>query len=133
MASSSLHERYPPVPDSVGRARAAAVACARRLGADSRAAESIALAVSEAATNVVLHAHREGAGADEFQLTMERRSSDTLEVNVVDRGIGMAPRVDSPGLGIGLALIGQVSEAIELRAPDTGGTEVSMRFQLHGA
>ena len=50
-----------------------------------------------------------------------------------DEGTGLAPRVDSPGLGLGLGLIAQVADSADVRAPETGGTEVVMRFNARRA
>ncbi len=47
-----------------------------------------------------------------------------------DQGSGLAPRVDSPGLGLGLGLIAQVADSADVRAPESGGTEVLMRFNI---
>ena len=49
---------------------------------------------------------------------------------MLDEGSGLAPRVDSPGLGLGLGLIAQVADSADVRAPETGGTEVIMRFNV---
>ena len=51
-------------------------------------------------------------------------------VYVVDDGIGTQPRLDSPGLGLGIALISQLTDALEVRTPLEGGTELCMRFSL---
>ena len=37
-----------------------------------------------------------------------------LQVSVCDEGVGMRPRLDSPGLGIGLGMIARLSEKLEL-------------------
>jgi serine/threonine-protein kinase RsbW/stage II sporulation protein AB (anti-sigma F factor) len=88
----------------------------------------IALAVTEATTNAVLHAYR---GDDGGAVMVEiQRSDDLLCLYVRDEGSGLAPRVDSPGLGLGLGLIAQVSDGSDVRSPVTGGTEVVMRFNL---
>jgi serine/threonine-protein kinase RsbW/stage II sporulation protein AB (anti-sigma F factor) len=55
---------------------------------------------------------------------------DHVCLYVRDEGTGLAPRVDSPGLGLGLGLIAQVADSADVRAPETGGTEVVMRFNL---
>ena len=89
----------------------------------------IALAITEATTNVVLHAYRDrdepGDGHDRGRA---RRRPRCLYVR--DEGSGLAPRVDSPGLGLGLGLIAQVADSADVRAPETGGTEVVMRFNV---
>ena len=92
----------------------------------------LALAVTEAATNVVLHAYRD---RDEpgAVLIEAKRFDEYVCVWVRDEGSGLAPRVDSPGLGLGLGLIAQVADSADVRAPEGGGTEVVMRFNLERA
>jgi serine/threonine-protein kinase RsbW/stage II sporulation protein AB (anti-sigma F factor) len=87
------------------------------------------LAVTEAATNVVLHAYRD-VTQDGCIHVAARRVGDALEVAIGDDGVGMSPNPDSPGLGLGLSLIAHEADSCEIRAPRTGGTEVLMRFAL---
>jgi serine/threonine-protein kinase RsbW/stage II sporulation protein AB (anti-sigma F factor) len=55
---------------------------------------------------------------------------DALRVTVRDEGMGIVPRPDSPGLGLGLPLIATLTESLELgKAPDDR-TEVTMVFRL---
>ena len=96
---------------------------------DARTAD-IALAVTEACTNVVLHAYANGPGSMEVRAA-EREGE--LAVTVRDRGSGIAPRVDSPGLGVGLPVIAAIADAVAIAAAAGGGTEVTMRFSLRPA
>lgn len=111
------------------QARRAVLEWARAHVEDRALLSDIALAVSEAATNVVLHAYRDvtepGALVVEAQCI-----GGHMTVCVRDEGSGLAPRVDSPGLGLGLGLIAQVADSADVRAPESGGTEVVMRFKL---
>jgi serine/threonine-protein kinase RsbW/stage II sporulation protein AB (anti-sigma F factor) len=45
----------------------------------------------------------------------------------------MSPRVDTPGLGVGLPVIAAIAQSVEIGTPENGGTEVRMRFALAGA
>ena len=92
----------------------------------------IALAVTEATTNVVLHAYRDREEPGMVTIEAERLD-DHVCLYVRDEGTGLTPRVDSPGLGLGLGLIAQVADSADVRAPETGGTEVVMRFNLERA
>jgi serine/threonine-protein kinase RsbW len=114
------------VPENVPVARRAVADYARSCQAD---VTRVALAVSEAVTNVVLHAYRNPpAGSVRVRAEMDR--SD-LVVTVADEGPGMRPNPDSPGLGMGLAIIGSTASDIELH--DTGaGLELRMRFPCAG-
>ncbi len=58
------------------------------------------------------------------------RLKSALCVSVLDHGVGMSPRIDSPGAGLGLSLMATVSESCEIKSPAGGGTEVIMRFDL---
>src|SRR5687767_12702076 len=121
--------RYPAVPDSVPRARATTRDAVRRHVGDGRVLHAILLCVTEAVTNVVVHAYRDGPpGEVEIEA---RRPNGYLCVYVRDSGRGMAPRADSPGLGLGLGLIGDLSSDFAVRRCANGvGTEIAMRFEL---
>ena len=89
----------------------------------------IRLAVSEAVTNAVMHAFRGRAdGTVTASVTMD--DPEWVEVRVTDDGSGMAPRDDSPGLGLGLPLIATLAESLELGKDDDDRTEVRMTFSL---
>jgi serine/threonine-protein kinase RsbW/stage II sporulation protein AB (anti-sigma F factor) len=118
----------PARPESVGAARRAVSTLAADAGLD---VGEIVLAVSEAVTNVVLHAYRDG---EPGPITIEARydpQERCLVVVVRDRGIGMSPRSDSPGLGLGLPTIARVAHQLEIDADDPG-TRLSMRFRRDG-
>jgi serine/threonine-protein kinase RsbW/stage II sporulation protein AB (anti-sigma F factor) len=114
------------------QARRAVLDWARRHVEDRAVLSDIALAVTEAATNAVLHAYRDREQPGRVSVRVER-SADHLCVCVRDEGSGLVPRVDSPGLGLGLGLIAQVADSADVRAPETGGTEVVMRFSVSRA
>jgi serine/threonine-protein kinase RsbW/stage II sporulation protein AB (anti-sigma F factor) len=99
-------------------------------GADAETLTRIALAVTEAATNAVVHAYRRPRQAAERIYVRVHRDGAFLAVSIRDEGIGMGPRVDSPGLGLGLALMAHEAECCEIRAADGGGTEVLLLFEL---
>ena len=89
----------------------------------------IALAVTEACTNAVVHAYRNTTGMIEVVATPD---DGVLCVVVRDRGAGITPRVDTPGLGVGLPVIAAIAMSVEIGSPPGGGTEVRMRFSLAG-
>ena len=91
-------------------------------------APDVALAVSEAITNTVLHAYRDhNPGPVRVVACAE---PDRLVVVVRDYGCGMSPRADSPGLGLGLAVIGRLATELTIEHPDDadGGTRLRMCF-----
>lgn len=94
------------------------------------ALSAIAMCVTEAITNAVVHAyrHHERLGRIEMEAELDGHS---LCVRVRDHGHGLKPRLDSPGLGLGLLLIAQLSARSEIISPKRGGTEISMHFDVH--
>jgi serine/threonine-protein kinase RsbW len=116
-------------PEAPGLARRLTGAYAARHGVDADTLGAIALCVSEAVTNVVLHAYRDADEPREVEVEV-RKPDGHLCLYVRDQGRGFAPRVDSPGLGLGLSLISNCSNSIEVRSPESGGTELAMRFDL---
>jgi anti-sigma regulatory factor (Ser/Thr protein kinase) len=98
------------------------------LGIDEGILADVKLAVSEACTNVVVHAYgSDGGGLLDLDVCTR---PERLELVVRDHGRGMAPRADSPGLGVGLPLIASLSDTLELGTVANGGTEVRMAFAL---
>ena len=126
-AGNTLTVTYPANPEVIAVARHALTAFAAEAGADHRQIEAVRLAVSEAMTNAVLHAYRATPG--DVQVTAALVSEE-LWVLVGDDGDGMEARPDRPGLGLGLALISQVSDEMSVVCRAGGGTEVRMRFAL---
>ena len=53
----------------------------------------------------------------------------SLRVTITDEG-GMVPRTDSPGLGLGVRVMGRLADGLEISTPGPGGTEVCARFSL---
>jgi serine/threonine-protein kinase RsbW len=92
---------------------------------------NIRLAVTEACTNVVVHAYPDDhEGPLEVLATLQ---DEKLEVVVRDEGQGITPRADSPGLGLGLPLIASLAESVRLGQDADERTEVRMIFPLSPA
>jgi serine/threonine-protein kinase RsbW len=94
---------------------------------DPQTLSDVKLAVTEACTNVVVHAYGASEGPMEIAATVDH---DVLRVTVRDEGLGIVPRPDSPGLGLGLPLIATLTESLELGKSDDDRTEVAMVFRL---
>jgi anti-sigma regulatory factor (Ser/Thr protein kinase) len=91
------------------------------------ALDAIVLCVTEALSNVVVHAYRDqGAGRIEMEAELD---GDSLCVRVRDHGLGFTPRVDSPGLGLGLPLIARLSAHAHIASAERG-SEIIMRFDV---
>lgn len=117
----------PAEPASIGLVRHAVRAALASRSVPPEVTADILLAVSEACTNAVVHAYPQNDGVQRFE-THVSWCGDELLVTVRDHGRGFTPRVDSPGLGLGLPVMGSLSRRLEIRTPEGGGTEVAMTF-----
>jgi serine/threonine-protein kinase RsbW len=88
--------------------------------------DAVALAVTEAVTNVVRHAYSAPGGT--IMLSAEA-SADELVIVVADEGIGSRGHIArrNPGMGIGLPLIRELSASVRIDATNNG-TTITMRF-----
>jgi anti-sigma regulatory factor (Ser/Thr protein kinase) len=123
-----LARRFPARADQVAPARREVVAYAREHGAADP--DAIALAVSEAVTNAVVHAYIDAPAPGEVEVIAKRHPDNGLEVDVCDDGRGMMPRRDSPGIGVGLPLVAKLTERFRVETRPGGGTAVSMFFAV---
>ena len=128
-SSTAFGRTVPAVPANVAALRHAVVDLARRAGAAEDVRTDLALAVGEACANVVVHAYPPG---DTGPLVVHAEiREDRMVVSVLDQGQGMMPRADSPGLGLGLPLIANLSDTLEIHdGPGGAGTELVMCFSL---
>lgn len=111
--------------------RRAAVQFAHAHGVPDQLLADMQLAISEAVTNAVVHAFRGQERAGIVTVSVQVRANDMAEVIVRDDGMGMSRRPDSPGLGLGLALIARMADHVEHRSPPDGaGFELWMSFRL---
>jgi serine/threonine-protein kinase RsbW len=127
-AADAFSESYLAVPETVPLARRALTSVAAAAGASGERLEEIRLAVSEALTNAVVHAYRNG-DTGWFHVTAAVAAGE-LWVLVGDDGRGLHAWNDSRGLGIGLSLISGLSDDFSIVTRSSGGTEVQMRFDL---
>jgi anti-sigma regulatory factor (Ser/Thr protein kinase) len=123
-----LELRLPARAENVAVVRHAFGGLAEALDVDEQALADIKLAVTEACTNVVIHAYNgDENGALEVDASVDDR---LLTVVIRDHGRGIVPRPDSPGLGLGLPLIATLAESLELGSDADDQTEVRMTFKL---
>ena len=93
-------------------------------GMDPDGVADVRLAVSEAATNAVMHAYAEAEG--ELAVTAVVEAGE-LEIVIGDTGEGFIDGRHSPGLGVGLSIIATVAERLRI-VSSPGGTEIHMAF-----
>jgi anti-sigma regulatory factor (Ser/Thr protein kinase) len=129
MDPSVLARRFPAQADQVGPARREVAAYAREHGAIDP--DGIALAVSEAVTNAVVHAYIDAPAPGEVEVVAKRLPDDGIEIHVSDDGRGLMPRRDSPGLGVGLPLVAKLAQRFRVETRPGGGTAISMLFAVH--
>lgn len=119
----------PATADNVPLLRHAMAGFLEGRSIDGEIAADVLLAVTEACTNVVQHAYRSDPDGGEPQIELAAECLDaTIEVSVRDLGRGFAPRIDSPGLGLGLPVIAALTQTVEIRPLAPHGTEVVMTF-----
>jgi anti-sigma regulatory factor (Ser/Thr protein kinase) len=117
----------PARAEGVGVVRQALSGVADALDFDPSVLADMKMAVTEACTNVVVHAYD-----DDGLLEVEMLAGEHgLTIVVRDHGAGIQPRPARAGaaaLGLGLPLIAALSDAFELRGSAGVGTEVRMTF-----
>jgi serine/threonine-protein kinase RsbW len=125
--SADLEITLPARAENVAVVRHAVGGLGEVLDVDDQTLSDIKLAVTEACTNVVVHAYPEGEGPMGLRASIGERR---LSLVVIDRGRGIVPRPDSPGLGLGLPLIATLAHSLELGTGEGAQTEVRMTFEL---
>jgi serine/threonine-protein kinase RsbW len=122
-----LELTVPARPENVAVVRHAMGGLGDAADVSDQVLADIKLAVTEACTNVVVHAYPNGEGPLGVRASVE---DQLVTIVVVDRGRGITPRPDSPGLGLGLPLIATLADSLELGTGAAGETEVRMTFRL---
>ncbi|WP_250563712.1 anti-sigma regulatory factor [Sphaerisporangium fuscum] len=121
---------------AIGAARRIATALAGERGFDDEHAGQVAVAVSEAASNLVKHAQ-----AGVMLVRPHASSPSSIEVLVIDSGPGMADTINpirdgystTGTLGIGLGAITRLSDAYDIHSVPGRGTVLSMLFTAREA
>lgn len=128
ISDDSVAVTVPARSAEVAGVRRAVCALAARAGVPDERRADVALAVGEACANAVVHAY---AHTEPGVLRVTAHvSGQGLEVTIADDGRGMAPRPDSPGLGLGLPLMASLTSALEFRTTSSGGTAIWMLFEV---
>jgi anti-sigma regulatory factor (Ser/Thr protein kinase) len=124
---SYIREAFPAVPESVPEARHAITEFAAAAGAAGEQLDGIRLSTTEALTNIVQHAYPSRTG--NIHLTV-RVAGGELWVLIADNGCGIHAGRDSDGLGLGLALIAQLTDGFSIVERSCGGTELRLCYTL---
>lgn len=113
--------------------RGQVVAYAERVGASETVREKLRLAVSEAVTNCVVHAYPDELPGD-VAVKAWVGDDEQLIVLVLDEGCGFRTAPVSPGLGVGLGLMAEMSDGLSIGTRDgRKGMTVTLRFRLDSA
>jgi anti-sigma regulatory factor (Ser/Thr protein kinase) len=116
----------PAVPESAPLAREAVMEVLAGVAVDR---DAVGIVVAEAVANAIMHAYRDRPEPGRVRVCVEV-DDECLELAVSDDGIGMRPRVDSPGAGFGLPLMTGFADEVVVEC--SAGTRVSARFMLFG-
>jgi serine/threonine-protein kinase RsbW len=122
----------PALPANVALVRQALAGLTDELGVEPARAADMKIALTEACTNVVVHAYGDEPGPLEVSMAVEH---GRLVLGVRDRGNGLHPlpgRDEGAPLGFGLALIASLSDELGL-VGGRHGTEVRIAFALSDA
>jgi anti-sigma regulatory factor (Ser/Thr protein kinase) len=126
-----LAVQLPAVPGSLALVRQLLGGVAEVVQVPDGALDDLKVAVTEACTNVVLHAYEGVAERGPILVDIWHRAS-RLVVRVSDAGTGMVPRLDrrSAGLGLGLRLMTMLTAEVRIVTNPGKGTAVWMTFDL---
>ena len=127
---ASLNESLLAVAEAIPTLRHAVAEYALSVGIDGAQLDGVRLAVSEAISNVVLHAYEDQPGL--VHLTA-RVVDDELWILVADDGRGHNASPIRAGLGWGLAFITDAADEFSLAERADGGTEARMIFRIAAA
>jgi anti-sigma regulatory factor (Ser/Thr protein kinase) len=100
-------------------------------GVPAQLVDDVKLVVTEAVTNVVLHAYDDDSTEERAFDLCAQVGRGELVVSVTDQGRGIGAQSSNHGLGLGLRLALQLAGAIHTRDASSGrGTQLKLRFAL---
>jgi serine/threonine-protein kinase RsbW len=119
----------PAIAENVAIVRHAVAGLAETLGMDPIAVADLKTIVTEACTNVAVHAYDDEVGTLEVEVIAD---DESITVAVRDQGSGIRPRPDleESRLRLGLPLIAALSTSFAISGGIGRGTEVVMRMDL---
>jgi anti-sigma regulatory factor (Ser/Thr protein kinase) len=125
-----LDAQYPAAAAELSAIRQAVAAYAREVGAPPEVVARAVQAVHEAAANAVIHGYGGGGGDGQVIDVSARDGDGWLRFRVSDAGLGFRPSRDSPGYGLGLAIIAQLADELEIGDNHPCGLTVHTAFRL---
>ena len=128
-SDAALSLTLPARPENIAVVRQAIAGVADTMPLDPNVLADVNMAVTEACTNVILHAYPDSPGEIELHVVP---GDDELTVVVRDTGGGIKPRPmqDHGSWRLGLPLIAALADDLEVtRGPHGQGTEVRMSFK----
>jgi anti-sigma regulatory factor (Ser/Thr protein kinase) len=128
-SEAALDAVYPPHATCLAEIRRDVTDAATGCGADAFALQQIGLAVSEAATNAILHAYPRREPGGDLRVRVRHAGGEFLDVSVCDEGVGLAPVV-GPAMGLGVSLMAHEAHSFEIRTSPEDGTKVVLRFRI---
>lgn len=128
-APTAIHRRLPASVAALPQLRSVVRSFATgRCGADEDQSALIALAVTEAATNVVRHAYPGRPGMIDFQA---ESNGNELRIRIGDGGVGISSGSPNSGIGAGLQIMQGLAET-HIDSQPGRGTEVELVFRVRG-
>jgi anti-sigma regulatory factor (Ser/Thr protein kinase) len=127
--ANPFEARMPGTALGVRMLRRELTGLAKDCGMDSDGIADVRLAVTEAATNAVIHAYAKAEGELTVSAAMQEGE---LVIVIGDTGPGLIARRDSPGLGVGLSVIASLAERLKI-VSHPGGTQIHMAFPCPNA
>ena len=125
-----VRETFPAVAASLVAIRRTVEQWASEAGAPPRVVAAAVLAINEAATNAIVHAYGGGEPEQTVRVVLSTQPG-WLRAVVADDGSGLHPRRNSPGYGLGFAVIGQLTDELELHERDDHhGLELRLGFRI---
>jgi serine/threonine-protein kinase RsbW len=128
-AAPDVRLTMPARAEGVAVVRQALAGIADALAVDAAVLADMKMAVSEACTNVVVHAYDSSDGTLEVDMSADDVG---VTIRVRDHGRGIQAQAtnprDVPALGLGLPLIAALSDTFEVQGAEGEGTEVRMTF-----
>lgn len=115
----------------MSRFRADVTALAAEAGAPPQVLDDVRLAITEACSNVVVHAYA-GRATPGDVLVRAVADAGHLDVTVRDWGRGLDAPPVTAGLGLGLILLRSLTTSVDVVQHPENGIELHLGFELKG-